>query len=184
MGFTEKTKFEIITLIGTALSIIWYTIETHQLRKVSMEQLKISNEQLMTSNEQLRLSIKPVLSIAVTSDFEFTLRNIGNGAAMNIKFDTIDLYKPLEKMIKIPRLYSLRSSEFINIPILSKDKSAGSIYKNEYIKHQLTTSNIEFFVNFEDINGTKYSQTIILGENPTIEPPILKDKPNNKNGGS
>jgi hypothetical protein len=89
----QKGTWDYISIsvgLVTLGALIWYTVETRNLRKVAQSQLTTSQLQLTESHRQTEFSNRPILVITLASEGTNTLRdllvmrNIGTAPAFNI----------------------------------------------------------------------------------------------------
>ena len=159
--FTEMSLYEILSivaLIGTAIIIAWYTIETYRLRVIQPRQIDIQLR-------QIDISILPSIVVFKTDKKDsFTIMNVGNGVAVNIKFDDTVLSEELDIRLRFPKVLSLfpRESELITIDSVRSDYTLDFPFDSQF-DERYANRQWDVWVTFEDIARQKYRQTLILG---------------------
>jgi hypothetical protein len=174
----------ILTL--TLVAILWYTWETRRMQGALAKQ---TGELVY----QRRLSILPKLSVGFgrqnlfpqgIGDF-LQLTNIGNGTAVNISVDDIELQyeegavawitfqryvflEPTKSTSALPKTAHLRM--WIRNPNVASENMVQAIvpelYSEEpamFLKKCMDDQNVTIAVRFQDIDGTSYLQSAILG---------------------
>lgn len=81
-----------LSLIGTFGTLVWYTVETFRLRKEAQE----ANESKLTPVPTIIFNATKFQTKLLDADFDIDekdilIANIGNAAAVNVKFSTINL---------------------------------------------------------------------------------------------
>jgi hypothetical protein len=76
-----------LSLIGTFFVLIWYTKETWQIRKINQQQMDL---QLLPAM-MLYLRRDPESSAADPDHYRLTIRNIGHGAATEVRLKDVKL---------------------------------------------------------------------------------------------
>jgi len=77
----------VISLITTAI-VIWYTVETHWLRKAAQGQVEETQKQVRESQRQIELQLQPYVILKTRVERNttgFQLRNVGNETALDVK---------------------------------------------------------------------------------------------------
>lgn len=153
---TEMSSYErlsIVVLTTTALIIAWYTIETYHLRLIQARQIDIS--------------ILPSIVVFRTEEKDsFTIRNVGNGVAVNIKFDDTVLNSELNVRLRFPEVLSLapNESELIKIDSIRNGHKIDFPFA-AHLDKRYANRQWEITVTFEDIARQKYRQALMLGIN-------------------
>lgn len=133
-------------LFGTALVIIWYTYETNRLREETIKQTE--------------LSILPCLALEEIDELTLTIRNIGNGAALNIgfstniegfSFDSVTVLSPNEKTVIHTNKPSIAIKEFQN-----------SMNTFSFLTKVIKEKNAEISIFYCDVANQMYSQTLLI----------------------
>jgi hypothetical protein len=149
--------FSIVALIGTAIIIAFYTIETYHLRVIQTRQIDIS--------------ILPSIIVYKTEENDsFSIMNVGNGVAVNIKFDDTILNKELDVCLRFPNVLTLLpgASELIEIESIRNGHRIDFPF-DAHLDRRYANRQWEITVTFEDIARQKYQQILMLG----VEGPYL-----------
>lgn len=100
----------------------WYTLETKWLRKTAQHQIEVSQQQLKVAQEQIENAQRPFIVIDPTwNEYclrRFTVRNIGNSAAVNVEL----IYGRYKLMIPI-----IDSKEAVTVGIREDSDMAADI---------------------------------------------------------
>lgn len=152
--FTQMSLYEvfsIVTLIGTAIIIAWYTIETYNLRVIQTRQLEIS-------------VLPSIIVFKSVENDSFSIMNVGNGVAVNIKFDDTILNEEFDTCLRFPQVLALLpgATELIKIESIRNghriDFPFDAHFDQRYANRQWKIT-----VTFEDIARQKYQQILMLG---------------------
>lgn len=148
---------------------------TAEAQEKSQESLKEQVHQLAL---QRRLSVMPSLLtyVEASPDGDYLrLFNIGNGIAINISIDPVEVLSPIFDSFE-PALITFGTILMLNpkgnerVPF-SKITSEGLENENENSLDLLTPAahhNVEVHVRFQDIEGNKYIQTTQMGKDGYI----------------
>lgn len=152
-----------IILFGTALAIIYYTSETEKLRKETVRQTE--------------LSICPCLAVYSVDNSSFKIRNVGNGSAINIKFEPLAYDDKL--IFLIPDLLSLLPQETTALQISSKlfgtDITDSEINFLVHLGEEYGVKQYRFTAFFEDVSHQKYCQILELGKDGPYIGPVKRE---------
>ena len=186
----EKDKWTlIISSVGVLINIVTLVviyIYTHETRKMQVAVTK----QAAVTNRQVSLSIMPafiVQHIRQGNNERFVLTNIGNGSAVAIRLEPLEL-KPL-----IPDIISLVTIKFAPINLLGKDQSTDLTLTFYYDGERQPSPTYQFLheipsreegvyrnplrsfglrVSFADIEGTRYIQELLMSKDGCIPGPV------------
>ncbi|MBI4722661.1 MAG: hypothetical protein HY769_06665 [Candidatus Stahlbacteria bacterium] len=144
------------TVIVTAGIILWYTIETYRLRRQSVLQTEIQ--------------IRPLLIIILKEDF--TIKNIGNGIALNVEIEdiVIDMNEPHK--FSFDKINAISQNEEIGLPRVRVFKDDQKVPADSFqllpfvvgLYPRYASRNYEFRLRYENINGEKYQSIVITGK--------------------
>lgn len=154
--FTQMSIYEvasIVTLVGTAIIIAWYTIETYYLRA--------------TQTRQLDISVLPsIIVFRAVENGSFSIKNVGNGVAINIKFDDAILSEKDDLCLRFPQVLALLpgATELIKIESI-RDGHKIDFPFDAHFDQRYANRQWEITVTFEDIARQKYQQVLMLGVN-------------------
>jgi hypothetical protein len=188
MNASQQTVILTITLIA----ILWYAWETRKMQKAMTDQ----TEELIY---QRRLSILPKFSVGFSrrqADFRgkifevLELVNIGNGTAVNISIDDIEVtyeagatarirfgkflfIEPTKSNSKIDKVAAIpifiHNEDIINYEPDDFDAFVKALVPEDYrdeptlFLQKHAKEKITLLLRFQDIDGTKYEQSTILG---------------------
>lgn len=150
-----------LALILTFGAILWYSYETQKLKRIAYQQLQIQ--------------VAPILIIYFRENpSRITVRNIGNGPALNVEFEKI--FFPLsegqktEFTLKIddpPTLIpgeerSVMGSMMINGKTIFEDfpKKGSTVW----IEPKYAELDIEFAIIYSDMRNEKYESKVLTGK--------------------
>lgn len=149
-------------LFGTAIAIIWYTIETNELRRETIRQTD--------------LSILPSLAISKTGKNIFQICNVGKGPANNIEFESPSYDDQL--IFLIPDVLCLLPAEKATVlikPILhGNDLSDSDLDFSVHLGIEYGIKQFNFSAVFEDLARQKYCQELELGKDGPYIGPMIK----------
>jgi hypothetical protein len=153
------------------LGLVWYTIETHKMRKAAQKQVEISQVLIKTAMDQVEGLSKPCLTIwsdlrdpsdiileagravgntvARGDQGSFVLQNIGNGVALNVSYRFKQTNDPLGTA-------SLRHERYVQNVLASQKVT---------MVETLTScrgGDYQIIFNYESIGGRKYRTTVTI----------------------
>jgi hypothetical protein len=157
---------DVLNLVVLALTlgvITYYTIITHRIQRTATEQAR----ELI---HQRKLSIMPAIVAGVnTKTDEFELTNIGNGIAINIKIERVDI--PFEALknsyYEFGGVLKLAPEETVSVPYelyVEGSEESEDVTSLLHIKEGHVKGRVVVKVNFQDIEGSSYTQTFKMGK--------------------
>jgi hypothetical protein len=152
--FTQMSLYEnlnIVALIGTAIIIAWYTIETYHLRLIQTKQMDIS-------------ILPSIIVFKAEKNDSFKIKNVGNGVAVNIKFDDTILSKELDVCLRFPQVLALLpgTTELIKIESIRNGEVVDFPFHSHF-DQRYANRQWKVMVTFEDVARQKYQQILMLG---------------------
>lgn len=152
--FTQMSLYEILSivaLIGTAIIIAWYTVETYHLRVIQTRQIDIS-------------VLPSIIVFKAVENDSFSIMNVGNGVAVNIKFDDTILNEELDVCLRFPKVLALLpgTTELIEIETI-RDGHRIDFPLDAHFDQRYANRQWEITATFEDIARQKYQQILMLG---------------------
>lgn len=173
---TANIWFIVVGLVNV-IALLFYSFQTWKM------QLAVTNQSKDLSH-QVKLSILPAFVVEFVNDpdLQVQLRNVGNGAAIDILPDEVvfhwvnenaKVFEPLK--IAFDKVTLLRTGEDVTMKHTSYGLT-GSEMENRSLVSRLTEECagdkvFELKVHFRDIEGTEYKQTIFMGKGgirPTV----------------
>jgi hypothetical protein len=155
---------DVLNLVVLALTlgvVAFYTIVTYRIQKIASEQAK----ELI---HQRKLSIMPALVADVNARTDqFELANIGNGIAINIKIERVNIpFEALSGSYEFDRVLKLAPKESVSVPYeMYFDGSNMSGLKSLiHIREGQAKGRVVVKVSFQDIEGNRYTQTFGMGK--------------------
>lgn len=154
MGFHIENITASDKLLGsiyflTLIVIFWYTKETAILRKVSAASLEVASVALEEQQKNSVLAMKPLVVVIGTESHCVRIRNIGNGAALNVEIQG----HPYDESIRV------RFEQITGITTdvdWVEDVSPRSTDNLELYKKIWNSSFLCFCIKFEDMLGREY----------------------------
>jgi|SRR5215216_1291231 len=152
----------LIVLTFTLAAVVWYAIITRRMQQAVADQVR----ELV---HQRQLSILPafVASIQRRDNADYLeLNNIGNGIAINISIDPIEIRFPSLESRQIIFETVLMLAPREKICIGSKDLfKSGKEYKANHLTFLVRHAHYNAILNirFQDIEGNKHMQTLKMG---------------------
>jgi len=150
-GCDQWNYLSTIAIILTGAILIWYTWETNLLR--------------MEAHRQNEIQLRPFV-LLVPEQEQFQLRNIGNGTALNVSIQDVQICKDPDVRIHFPD----------HVPFLNKDeaivvtaegykegKPAGDFF-NAHLYSDYSNRTLGLIIEFQNVD----SQTYIVEE--TVSP--------------
>jgi hypothetical protein len=176
-NFIDVVQGFVLTL--TLFAIVWTTFETRSMQKAVGKQVEVATR-------QTNLSILPVFRAFVGElrmrdehgevVHALELQNVGNGIALNVTIDSLDVVPDFEEVSTIPQphiifdpVVSIEVGQRIFITHSSKNTKTMPIEYNipiDWMRHlQLGRAmrDYELKVRFVDIIGNHYIQTLHVG---------------------
>lgn len=150
MSTYEYLSLILLFLTGVVITI--YTVETYRLR--------------ITSVNQLKLSIMPSIVVdQIPNETSFSIQNVGNGVAVNIRFDDTVLSSDFGIALRFPKMLCLLpfKSELITIEPIRNGRKVDFPFQANFDERYATNQHV-IMVTFEDISQNKYRQEIQLGK--------------------
>jgi len=142
-------------LLLTLIAVIWYSLETRGLRKISAEHLE--------------LSFKPHLLLIYKDNRRFCLYNIGNGPAVRIRIDDyiVEPVKGISLRLRFTCPPVLKKDEWlpIEIKLMSEDgeKQADGFLLG-FITPPAATMTINVTARFQNLIGKEYEALLKIGQ--------------------
>ena len=146
-----------LTAVNTAtlLALLWYSFETRRLRIIAQDQLEALAKPCLTLWADLRNQTDAILSmdqavgntVIRTNDANFVVQNIGNGAALNIRY----VFKALDADSRCPK----DSPSYIQA-LLAGQKAALPEPINAF------AGNYQLILRFEGFGGKAYESAVTL----------------------
>ena len=170
---------EILSLIILTLTlgaILWYTIVTHRMQKAVVEQVR----ELV---HQRQLSNMPAFVAEIKHDAGqdyLDLTNIGKGVAINVTIDNVVIRYPSSPSSQIEFERTLRIEAGTTAAIKSRSFGLGSATDGD--PNTLTFLGVhahydaDVTIRFQDMEGTKYLQTVQMGKNGYTHGFVRPDK--------
>ena len=156
--------FSAVILTLTLGAVVWYTIVTHRMQKAVVEQVR----ELV---HQRQLSNMPAFVAAINHDAGehfLDLTNIGKGIAINVAIDNVVIRYPSSPPSHIEFERALRIEAGATGSIKSRSFGLGSSEDGD--PNSLTFLgphahyDADVTIRFQDIEGTKYVQTVQMGK--------------------
>jgi hypothetical protein len=151
----------LVVLTLTLGAVVWYTWITRRMQQDVANQVR----ELV---HQRRLSIMPAL-VARVSGSSFELTNIGNGTAINIKINRVDLPFPTLKnsYITFQEIFLLHRGETCTVPY--EEYLEGAKFDIEFgglahIDEKYAHGRVSIPIEFQDIEGNLYRQIVQMGK--------------------
>jgi hypothetical protein len=187
-----------VVLALTLIAIVWYTFETHRMQEAVSAQVE-------TAVRQTNLGILPIFvsyigALQVENEREhlvdvLELENIGNGVALNIIVDKLDVeldYEEGEELfgnsaITFDAVMSIPPGQREIVPHKSETSKprmqevadAGILDWMDRLKPERAVKDYELTIRFMDILGNRYVQVIHIGKSgcwPDIVTPDDSDR--------
>lgn len=155
----EANLLSTYVLLLTLIGIIWYSLETRGLRKISAENLE--------------LSFKPYLILVFRmisrEGNQFFLYNIGNGPAVKVNIDdaAIEISDALTVHLKFICPPVLKKDEWlpIGISMVQGDReSQADNFDLGFITPPSATRSVPLTVRFQNLIGKEYSAPLEIGK--------------------
>jgi hypothetical protein len=131
-------------LLATAIVILFYTLETYKLRR--------------ETQRQIELQIRPFVIFQFTGR-TISLKNVGNGTALNVRLDDLALSESQDIKIsfsqKIPILLKNEGIE-IQPECFRKDRSVGEFFLAN-IHPEYANQTYHIIIRFQNIEFKSYS---------------------------
>lgn len=141
-------------LLLTLIAVIWYSLETHGLRKISAEHLE--------------LSFKPHLILICKDSRRFCLYNIGNGPAERVRIDdaVLEVIKGISIRLKFTCPPVLKKDEWlpIGIDLMTADgerKADG--FHLAFLTPPTATMAFTVTAHFQNLIGKEYEVPLRIG---------------------
>ena len=165
---SEKIKMEEVTgwiLFGTMVVVIFYTIETYEMRRVMIKQ----NKEMI---KQTELRMRPLITLYFEEGREQCfIKNVGYGAAMNVKIDDLYLPKDAEEFhvhFVFDTIYAIMPNEVKMIINYKAYASDGSEFSKSTVLTQFwlhfKKQTHELNVKYKNLIGDEYSSKVQCGE--------------------
>lgn len=174
--------FQTVVLTLTLFVLAWYTVETRRMQQAVVLQA-------WTAVRQTNLSIQPIFTVHI-GEVQTELRdrryldrleleNIGNGVALNIQIDTLNLDLGFEAPSILPdphivfeRVVSIEKGRRVAVEHTTwagdHDKTGNDITRTLDLMRHLSPPraerDYEMRVRFSDMMGNRYVQTIHVGK--------------------
>jgi hypothetical protein len=152
---------ETFSLLATLAIVFVYTYETSKMQQSMSKQVDLLSR-------QIDLQIKPLLAIQpirVGTSLKLRVANVGNGTAINIKFDEIKLENFSDISFKVDDILSLRPGEESEVKVQSfMFEEAADDMMTAHIDKDYATKVVKFNVVYCDIELIKITQPIKLGK--------------------
>lgn len=159
-------SIDVLNLIVLTLTlgvVTVYTVITHRIQRTASEQTR----ELI---HQRKLSMMPAIVADVNAKTDkFELTNIGNGIAINIKIERVEI--PFEALsdsyYEFDRVLMLAPKESVTVPYelyIEGSKESVSVTSLIHIREGQAKGRVVVKVNFQDIEGSKYTQTFVMGK--------------------
>ena len=154
-----------LTFVVLALTlgmVSWYTIITRRIQKTAVEQTK----ELI---HQRRLSIMPALVGSIGRKDNLELTNIGNGIAIHIKIDRVEI--PFEALrnsyYEFKGVLTLAPKESVSVPYelyVEGSKESEDVTSLLHIREENAKGKVTVKIEFQDIEGNRYAQVHRMGK--------------------
>ena len=162
-----KGDIEIISLVVSMLMlgvVFWYTY-------VNLGLLKAARKQTDELIHQRRLSLMPCLFAEMKYDSPgrdiLRLSNVGNGVALNITIDPINIHSQGDYIYEFRPIATLIQKESITVDFdeivvgLKTDAEQKSLM---FLTSESAIRKIEARATFHDLEGVRYQQILYLGQ--------------------
>jgi hypothetical protein len=178
----EFGYLQTIILALTLLAVLWYTIETRRMQKAVAAQVELSVRQVNLS--VLPFFVAYVGAVGVENELgkpidALELENIGNGVALNVMIDSLDIefggemqerqiwpdaYLSFDPLMSIPK----RAKALVtHVSFVSKEQENNRIPQFDWMHHlkpPRAAKNYEMKIRFMDVLGNRYVQIIHVGK--------------------
>lgn len=139
------------------VALVWYAVETWRIRRASQEQAEAVHKPCLTLVTAARDYDEAVLEmdgavggmIVAPREGNVALQNMGNGPAVNVRYEFIPLNPPQGANVARPSGY------LQNIP-------AGGTFVMQVARGVLRNLEYEFLTTYESLSGHRYESRIIL----------------------
>ena len=134
-------------VVFTGAVIIWYTWETHQLRRVSQRQIELQIRPFVVLNRQ---------------SGKFHVTNIGNGPALNVRVDQVSIMPAVDAFIRFPESIPVlkpTQTEPIAAESFIGGKSQGG-FLDAHLDPQHANQAFEITVRYQDTDFVKHTLTM------------------------
>jgi len=131
-------------VVVTGAVIIWYTWETHQLRRVSQRQIE--------------LQIRPFVVLDWQGG-KFHVTNIGNGPALNVRVDQVRILPAADAFIRFPKSIPVlkpSQTEAIAAESFIAGKSQGG-FLDAHLDPEHANQAFEITVRYQDTDFAKHA---------------------------
>jgi hypothetical protein len=185
----EFAYLQTVILALTLLAVLWYTIETRRMQKAVAAQVQLSVRQVNLS--VLPFFVAYVGDILVENERDryieaLELENIGNGVALNVKIDSLDIdlggdmrqiypgaYLSFDPLMSVPKRDKVPAK---HVSFVSKEQENNRIPQLDWMHHlkpPRAAKDYEMNIRFMDVLGNRYVQIIHIGKSGSW-PDIVK----------
>jgi hypothetical protein len=197
MVFHDQYPFlQTLILALTLFAIVWYTFETRRMQMVVASQLDLSIRQVNLS--VLPTFVAHIGELQVENEFEklvdvLELENTGNGVALNLTVDSIDIepehpsdlvypaphivFDPVMSIGKGLRLVLTHRSYVNKNPEENRNPQFDWMH---YLHPPRATKDYDLKIRFMDILGNEYVQTIHAGKSGSWPDVVISDTTDQK----
>jgi len=178
--------------LSTGIAIVWYTVETFQLRRTMVRQTQLAGKQIEIGTEQNRIAreqaetaIRPLLVsriehrgyagvIVPSPRVEFVIRNIGHGSALFVQVQdfTVRTQDKGSVLVHIDPIAVVEPAK-VEIPILKPDPPHVGEQRpdpDELVRSlspQTAPDDCEIVILYENIRGQRFESVVRMGRSGT-----------------